>query len=305
VIATLGGMMAPADAARRGQLLCAAAAVVWSSAGPVQRAVDATSPTQVAVRAGVGAVALLAYLVVRRGRGALGSLLHVGRAGLLVAVCLAAVSSAFILALAHTTVAHVLLFQASSPFVAALLAWFLMREAIPFRTWIAMAAALLGVGIMVGGSVGSGGLWGDALCVLMSAGFAVVIVVTRSHREISMTPATALGMAIAFAATAPFSHIGGVPTRDILLLAALGAGQIALGLILFTAGARLIPAAQAGLITLIEIVLGPLWVWLIYREEPDTLTIVGGSVIVGAVLLHAFAELRRPARLRAQPEALT
>jgi len=295
-------MMAPADAARRGQLLCAAAAVVWSSAGPVQRAVDATSPTQVAIRAGVGAVALLAYLVFRHGRDALGSLLRVGRAGLLVAVCLASVSSAFILALAHTSVAHVLLFQASAPFVAALLAWFLMSEAIPLRTWIAMAVALLGVAIMVGGSVGSGGLWGDALCVLMSVGFAVVIVITRSHREISMTPATALGMAIAFAATAPFSQIAGVPGRDIFLLAALGAGQIALGLILFTAGARLIPAAQAGLITLIEIVLGPLWVWLIYREEPDTLTIVGGSVIVCAVLLHAFAELRRPARLRAQPE---
>ena len=93
-----------------------------------------------------------------------------------------------------------------------------------------------------------------------------------------------------------------MPGRDIFLLAALGAGQIALGLILFTAGARLIPAAQAGLITLIEIVLGPLWVWLIYREEPDTLTVVGGSVIVAAVLLHAFAELRRPARLRAHPE---
>jgi drug/metabolite transporter (DMT)-like permease len=201
-------------------------------------------------------------------------------------------------------VAHVLLFQASSPFLAALLAWFLMREPIPRRTWVAMAAALAGVAIMIGGSLGSGGIWGDALCFVMAGGFAVVIVITRSHREISMTPATALGMAIAFAATAPFSHIGGVPGRDIFLLAALGAGQIALGLILFTAGARLIPAAQAGLITLIEIVLGPLWVWLIYREEPDAPTIVGGSVIVGAVLLHAFADLRRPARLSARPEPL-
>jgi drug/metabolite transporter (DMT)-like permease len=290
-------MMAPADAARRGQLLCAAAAVVWSSAGPVQRAVDATSATQVAVRAGVGALALLVYLMFRRGRETLGALLRIGVAGLLVAVCLAAVSSAFILALAHTSVAHVLLFQAASPFLAALLAWFLMREAIPLRTWFAMAAALVGVAIMVGGSIGSGGLWGDALCVVMSGGFAVVLVVTRVHREISMTPATAVGMAIAFAATAPFSHFGGVPGRDLFLLAALGAGQIALGLILFTAGARLIPAAQAGLITLIEIVLGPLWVWLIYREEPDALTIAGGSVIVAAVLLHALAELRPRSRV--------
>jgi drug/metabolite transporter (DMT)-like permease len=263
-------MMAPADAARRGQLLCAVAAIVWSSAGPVQRAVDATSATQVAVRAGVAALALFVYLVARRGRGTRAAVRSVGRSGLVVAVSLAVVSSAFLFALAHTSVAHVLLFQASSPFLAALLAWLVMRERIPPRTWLAMGAALAGVAIMVGGSIGSGGLWGDALCVVMSGGFAIVIVITRRHREISMTPATALGMAIAFAAMAPFSH----------------------GLILFTAGARLIPAAQAGLITLIEVVLGPLWVWLIYREEPDALTIAGGSVIVAAVLLHALAELR-------------
>ncbi len=292
-------MMAPADAARRGQLLVAAAAIVWSSAGPVQRAVDATSATQVAGRAGVGALALFVYLFARRGRGTFAALRTVGRAGLVVAFCLATVSSAFILALAHTSVAHVLLFQAAAPFLAALLAWALMREPIPPRTWAAMTAALVGVAIMIGGSFGSGGLWGDVLCLFMSGGFAVVLVITRRHREISMTPATALGMAIAFAATAPFSHFGGVPGEDIFLLAALGAGQIALGLILFTAGARLIPAAQAGLITLIEIVLGPLWVWLIYREEPDTLTIVGGSVIVAAVLLHALADLR-PRTLRAR-----
>jgi drug/metabolite transporter (DMT)-like permease len=200
-------------------------------------------------------------------------------------------------------VAHVLLFQPIAPFLAALLAWLVMGERIPRRTWLAMAAALAGVAIMVGGSLGSGGLWGDVLCLVMASGFAIVLVVTRRHREISMTPATALGMTIAFAATAPFSHVGGVSGRDILLLSALGAGQIALGLILFTAGARLIPAAQAGLITLLEIVLGPLWVWLIYREEPDRLTIAGGSIILAAVLLHALADLR-PAALRTRSEVL-
>src|SRR5262249_22684610 len=129
------GMMAPADLERRGQLLVAAAALVWSSAGPVQRAVDTTSVTQVSIRAGVGAAALSAFLVARDGRGALGDFRRIGRAGLVVAVALATVSSAFILALAHTTVAHVLLFQAAAPFVAALLAWLFMREGIRPRTW--------------------------------------------------------------------------------------------------------------------------------------------------------------------------
>ena len=289
-------MMAPADATRRGQLLVAAAAIAWSTAGPVQRAVDATPATQVAIRAGVAAVALFAYLCLRRGRGTPAAFRSVGRAGVVVAVTLAIVSSAFILALAQTTVAHVLLFQAIAPFLAALLAWIGMREAIAPHTWAAMAAALAGVVIMVGGSLGSGDLLGDALCVVMSSGFAVVIVITRRHLEISMTPATALGMVIAFTATAPFSHFGGISVRDLSLLVALGAGQMALGLILFTAGARLIPAAQAGLITLLEVVLGPLWVWLIYQEDPGAPTLAGGVVIIAAVLLHAVAELR-PARL--------
>jgi drug/metabolite transporter (DMT)-like permease len=304
MIATLGGMMAPADAARRGQLLVAAAAVLWSSAGPVTRAVDANSATQVSVRAGVGAAVLLVYLVVRSGRGTLRAFLGMGRAGLVVAVALAIVNTVFLFALAHTTVAHVMLFQASAPFVAAMLAWAFLHERIPPRTWVAMSAALAGVAIMVGGSLGtSGGLIGDALCVVMASGFALVIVVTRRHREVSMTPATTLGMAMAFVAMAPFSTLAGVSGGDIALLSGLGAFQIAAGLILFTAGARLIPAAQAGLITLIEVVLGPLWVWLIYSERPDTATMVGGSVIVAAVLLHAYLELRpRFATGRAQVE---
>ena len=200
-----------------------------------------------------------------------------------------------------------MLFQASAPFIAAMLAWAFLHEHIPPRTWVAMSAALAGVAIMVGGSLGSsGGLIGDALCVVMASGFALVIVVTRRHREVSMTPATTLGMALAFLAMAPFSTLAGVSGGDIALLAGLGAFQIAAGLILFTAGARLIPAAQAGLITLIEVVLGPLWVWLIYSERPDAATIAGGTVIVAAVLLHAYLELRpRFAPGRTQVEPLT
>ncbi len=92
---------------------------------------------------------------------------------------------------------------------------------------------------------------------------------------------------------APFSHPAALlGSRLSCCWPRSAPGRSALGLILFTAGARLIPAAQAGLITLLEVVLGPLWVWLIYREKPDALTLVGGSVIVAAVLLHALAELR-------------
>jgi drug/metabolite transporter (DMT)-like permease len=225
-----------------------------------------------------------------------------GLAGIGVAVGVAIASSCFILALGSTSVAHVLLFQAIGPFLAALFAWLLMRERVLMRTWIAMGAALAGVAIMVGGSLGGGGLHGDLLSLLMSTAFAGVLVITRRHREISMTPATALGMALSFVALVPFSHPGVLTPLDWTMLAALGAGQIGLGMILFTAGARLIAAAQAGLITLLEVVLGPLWMWLIYREQPDGLTLAGGTVILAAVLAHAVADLR-PAGVAVRADA--
>ena len=296
-------MMAVADPERRGQLLVAAAAVAWSTAGPVQRFVGAPAPTQAAIRAGAAAIALTAYLVVRRRGATLAAFRSVGVAGIGVAIGVAIASSCFILALGSTSLAHVLLFQAIAPFLAALFAWLLMRERVLARTWIAMGAALAGVVIMVGGSLGGGGLHGDLVSLLMSTAFACVLVITRRHREISMTPATALGMVIAFVALVPFSHPGVLSPLDWTMLAALGAGQIGLGMILFTAGARLIAAAQAGLITLLEVVLGPLWMWLIYREQPDGLTLVGGTVILSAVLVHAVADLR-PATLTARSEPL-
>jgi drug/metabolite transporter (DMT)-like permease len=110
-------------------------------------------------------------------------------------------------------------------------------------------------------------------------------------------------MVIAFVALMPFSDPSVLSPLDWTMLAALGAGQIGLGMILFTAGARLIAAAQAGLITLLEVVLGPLWMWLIYREQPDGLTLVGGAVILSAVLVHAVADLR-PATLTARSDPL-
>ncbi|MDX6628865.1 MAG: hypothetical protein QOH00_1111 [Gaiellales bacterium] len=295
-------MMAVADPERRGQLLVAAAAVAWSTAGPVQRAVGAPAPTQAAIRAGAAALALTVYLLLRRGRATSAAFRSVGRAGIGVAIGVAIASSSFILALGSTSVAHVLLFQAIAPFLAALFAWLLMRERVLTRTWIAMGTALAGVAVMVGGSLGGGGLGGDLLSLLMSTAFAAVLVITRRHREISMTPATALGMGMSFIALAPFSHPGVLSGLDWTMLVALGAGQIGLGMILFTAGARLIAAAQAGLITLLEVVLGPLWMWLIYREQPDGLTLAGGTIILAAVLVHAVADLR-PTALAVRADA--
>ena len=280
--------------ARRGRIYVVLAALVWSSAGVLQRELDVGTATQLAGRAIFALLGLVAWTAVQERRSTLDAFRGMGVAGVGFAVSVAVSSGSFIAALNHTTVANVLFMQAASPIVAALLAWIALGEAIAPLTWLAMAIAMTGVGLMVG-APGVSAL-GIGLPILMMLSFAVGIVLARHRSDISMAPSSALAQFLVFVAFAPFAHPGQVGGRDLGLLVALGIGQIGLGLALLSLGARLIPAAEIALITLLEVVLGPLWVWIFLSEEPSTATLIGGGVVMLAVLLQssASAVLRRP-----------
>ena len=136
------------------------------------------------------------------------------------------------------------------------------------------------------GAPGAGNLTGDVLALVMATSFAVALVISRHRKDVSMAPATFLSQLILVAVFWPFAAMAEVPRGDIPVLAAMGAGQIGLGLALLTMGARLIPAAQVALITLLEVVLGPLWVWLAYDEQPEPATLVGGAIVIVAILIQ-------------------
>jgi drug/metabolite transporter (DMT)-like permease len=273
---------------RRGQVAVALAAVVWSTAGVIQRQLSVGVAMQVAGRAVFAALAVAAYVgITERGR-VRAACRSVGRAGVAFAACLAVASGSFIVALNHASVAQVLFIQAISPVLAALLGRVVLGERLSLRTMLAMGVALVGVGVMVG-SPGGGSALGDGLAVLMSLSFAVAIVIARLRRDVSMAPATGLAQVMLVVVAAPFALAGGVhiSAHDVAWLALFGTGQIGLGLILLTIGARLIPAAQVALISLLEVVLGPLWVWLAVGQRPGTATMIGGAIVVVAVVLQA------------------
>jgi drug/metabolite transporter (DMT)-like permease len=270
---------------RRGQVYVALAAVAWSTAGVLQRQLTLDTATQVAGRAAFAALALLVYVAIaERGR-----LVHafrsVGLAGVAVALCVATASASFIAALNHTSVARVLFILAVAPVLAALLARLLLGEAITRRTVVAMALALAGVALMLG-APGEGNLAGDGLSFMVALAFALMIVITRWRHDVSMAPATCMSQVILVVAFLPFASPGEIAGDDAMWLALLGIGQIGLGFALLTVGARLIPAAQVGLITLLEVVLGPLWVWLALDERPSTATLVGGAIVIIAIVIQ-------------------
>jgi drug/metabolite transporter (DMT)-like permease len=273
---------------RRGQIYVALAAVAWSTAGVMQRQLTLDTATQALGRAVFAGLALLAYVaVVERGQ-VWAAFRSVGWAGIAVAVCVATASGSFIAALNHTSVARVLFLLTIAPVLAALLARVTLGEPITQRTMLAMALAVVGVGVMLG-APSEASLAGDGLSFLCALSFATMIVITRWRHDISMAPATCLSQAIVVVVFLPFATPGEIGGEDVVWLAALGIGQIGLGFALLTVGARLIPAAQVGLITLLEVVLGPLWVWLALDERPSTLTFVGGAIVIVAIVIQTRA----------------
>ena len=276
--------------ARQGQLAILVAAVAWSTAGLAQRELDASPATQVLGRAVFAAIALFALVVVMERRGTVAAFRSMGRSGLAMAVFLAISSGTFLLALNHTTVANVLFMQAAAPMMAALLGWALLSERIDGRTWVALALAGAGVVLMAAGSFDSGAA-AVGLPFLMTASFAAVIVIARHRRDVSMMPATCASQVLVVVACLPFVAPGSASDSDWAILAALGVGQMGLGLALLTIGARLIPPAQVAVISLLEVVLGPLWVWLAYEERPSLATFLGGLVVVSAVVVQATGDV--------------
>jgi len=279
---------------RRGRLFVALAAVAWSTAGLFQRGLSLNVGTQLAGRALFAVLGLLVYVAIAERGAMLRAFRAIGSDGLAVAALLAVSSGAFIAALNYTSVANVLFMQALAPVLAAVLGTF-VGEPVSRRTWVAMAVALGGVALMVGGP-GHPSALGLSLSLLMSVSFAGTLVITRRRRDVSMAPATCLSQLAVLVAAAPFARPGEVDGRDLALLVALGVGQIGLGLIFLTIGARLIPAAEVALITLLEIVLGPIWVWIVLSEQPSAATIAGGLIVLGAVAIQARAGVPPPQR---------
>ena len=274
---------------RRGALLVFGSAAVWSLGGAIARYLTVTDSWVIVFWRSVFASAfLLCFMLWRNGWvGTRALFTGMGWAGAGVAACFATASTSFVVALAHTTVANVLLIQAGVPLLAALMSFVLFGERVSITTWLAIAAVIVGVGIMVSGSMGgSVSPLGDGLALLVAFAFAAATVITRRHAEVGMMPAVCGGTFIAAVVSSSMAVSFHVSTADAGLLFLFGALNLGLGMALFVTGVRLLPSALAALIGVAEPVLGPIWVWLVHGEVPGPRTLVGGAVVFAALVAH-------------------
>jgi drug/metabolite transporter (DMT)-like permease len=210
----------------------------------------------------------------------------------------------FIVALTLTTVANVLVVSSLGPLCTALLAWLMLREPIPARSWLAIVAASVGMAAMFGAGFTAddpGHIAGLALALTIPiAGAINIIVLRKSAAHLDLMPAVMLGALISAVLTLPFALPFQASGLDFLVLATLGVFQLGLPCLLLVLVSRTLTAPEIALLALLEVVLGPLWTWLGAGEVPAGTTLAGGAVVLAALAGNEAAALaERSARRRA------
>jgi drug/metabolite transporter (DMT)-like permease len=270
-----------------------AAAVVFSTGGLLVRQID-LPPWDVSFwRAALMIVTILPLVLWRR-REVWIDIRNAGGALFASAIGLSGSMVAFILALGLAPVANVLIVFGATPFITALVARFVLGEPLHRHTLMAMAAATAGLAMSVAGSLAAGALAGMAVAFVVVLCMSANYVVVRRHRHVSMTPALLLAGVISALVSLPFAHPSTISAAELPWLLALGPGQLAGGLLLYMAALKRIPAGRAALLGLLELVLGPIWVWLVDGERPGDLTLLGGAIVIGSAAANVWLDSRRP-----------
>ena len=289
---------------RLGVVLVASAALWWSTGGLFIRAVHTDPWTTIFWRSAFGFATMFLFIAIRKRGRTFAHFRAVGWPGVIMGLCFCGASSSYVPAVLLTSVANTLILQSLSPFVAALLGFFVMGEGIALRTWIAMLVSAFGVYVMVANAVGGGSWLGNLLGFAIALFYGGAVVITRYNRDVQMLPASCL--ATVFAMILSFSVLtltGGSPfvidTHDFLCLAGFGALQLAGGMLLFTYGVRLIPAAESALLSYVESIAAPIWVFVFFAENPGLFALLGGAIVLVTVIVYTSLNIRRQAQLAA------
>ena len=284
-------------------VLVVAAGVLWSVQGLIFRQIDTAGTWAVLFWRSVGMVpVLLAFLAWRAGGSPMPAIRKVGLAGALGGLGLVGAFAGAIFSIQATTIANAVFLFAASPFLTALLGWVVLGERVRPATWAAIGVALVGIFVMVreGLAVGSGAMAGNVAALLSALGFAVFTVTLRWRKLDDSLPSVLLGGIFSiFAGWLVAGHLGqalAVPVADAVWSMAMGAVTLSGGMVLYTLGSRVVPAAELALLSNIEVMLAPFWVWLLLGETATAWTLVGGAILMVAVIFNGLSGARRGLR---------
>lgn len=277
---------------RKGLLLTAIGGLALSMDIPLVRLGDGDIWSILGVRSAATVVATLVIL------GAMGlvsgkwPVLVPGRPGLIAGLLYGLSSLTFVLAVFNTATANVVFIVAFNPMFGALLSWIFLKEKPPAATLVAMLFMILGVGLIVREGLSSGHVFGDAMALLSALILAAAITVGRaSRRQMGFVPLLAailpavLGLSQTLPSALSIAHPGWILFN--------GAIVMPVAFWCLATGPRYLSAPEVGMFYLLETVLAPIWVWLIFAETPATMTLVGGGILTATIAAHSLWMARR------------
>ena len=293
----------PKDVSRYGVLFVFAAGVLWSTIGLGVRLIEEAVVWQILLYRSIS-MSLFLYFVIRlrSKENPFTQIRRIGLPAVSAALALLGAYSGGIYAIQNTSVANAMLLFATAPFIAAVLGWVILREAVRKETWFAIAMALGGIAIMVADKSGSTALKGSLAALGSALGFAVFTVALRWGKTGEMLPSVFLSGLFGFIVTFLICHFMELSfvlsKNDLSVAMAMGVFQVGAGLILYTLGSRSLPAAELALLSLAEVLLAPVWVWLLLGETVSLNTLIGGLVLLAAIAGNAICDKRQKTHIR-------
>jgi len=198
----------------------------------------------------------------------------------------------YVLSMTATTVADSLLIQGTAPIFIVVLGWIVLREPLRGITIIALFAIIVGILIIMIPSFKRGGFTGNLLGLAKAIAFAAGTIAIRRKKSVGLVPSMALAAGLTTIIAAPMVPSFRIDPLSLLILGYLGTVQVGLSFILFVSWSGKIAASETGLLVILEAVLGPLWVWIFLGEQPFTMTLLGGAVIIAALVTHTLVYTR-------------
>jgi len=199
----------------------------------------------------------------------------------------------FVISIENTSVANTLIMIALAPMLSAIISLIFLKENPDTKTWVAIIITTLSVVYIFYDALNAGDLLGNFLGLVCAAGLATGAVIIRSAKRISLVPSAMMGKLMVALIALLFSNQLKLEGNDTLIIPLMCVMCVAIPFVLVTLAPRYITAAEVNLFFLLETILGPLWVWLVIKEQPSFETIVGGVVIIATIAIHSVLALKR------------
>ncbi len=216
-----------------------------------------------------------------------------GRHGIIYIITFSITNIAFVVSIQNTNVANTLVMIAMAPMLSAILGAIFLKEMPDSKTWIAIAVTFFAAIYIFYDSLQLGNIFGDLLGLVCALGLAVGAVTIRSAKTKNLVPAAVVGKLLVAVFAIFFIETYALVGRDLLIVPLMCVMCVAIPFVLVTIAPRFIPAEEVNLFFLLETIIGPIWVWMIIKEQPSIETIQGGIVIILTIAIHSFLKLKK------------